>query len=99
MSGTLNSLGQRVLVALGDGAEADAYRVVRELEDEASAALAGGELAAIVSARGRIARLRRAVTAVAADWSGVERMLVLDRALGSAVTGLQLALRRELRVA
>jgi hypothetical protein len=68
------------------------------LEDEANAALAACELAAIVSIRGRMSRLRRAAAAADPQWEGLQRMFVLDRALGSAVTGLQLAQRRELPV-
>jgi hypothetical protein len=68
---------------------------LRALEDKANAALAAGEPTEIVSIRGRMARLRRAAEATDPQWDGVKRMLLLDRALVSAVTGIQLALRRE----
>jgi hypothetical protein len=96
MAETITSLRRSLLGALADGRGDEAARVLGALEDEANAALAAGELAAIVSARGRLSRLRRAAATVEPDWEGVQRMLVLDRALGSAATGLQLVLRREL---
>jgi hypothetical protein len=92
------SLRHSLVDALADGRSDDATRVLGALEDEANAALAAGELAAIVSIRGRMSRLRRAAVGADPQWEGVQRMLVLDRALGSAVTGLQLAFRRELPV-
>jgi hypothetical protein len=98
MAETLTSLRRSLVDALADGRSDDAAQVLGALEDEVNAALASGELAAIVSIRGRMSRLRRAAAAADPQWDGVQRMLVLDRALGSAVTGLQLALRRELPV-
>lgn len=92
----LTSLRRPLVDALTDGRGDDAAQVLVTLEDEANAALATGELAAIVSARGQLSRLRRAAATVDPQWGGVQQMLVLDRALGSAVTGMQLALRREL---
>jgi hypothetical protein len=98
MAGTMTSLRRSLVDALADGRSDDAAQVLGALEDEVNAALAGGELAAIASIRGRMSRLRRAAATADPHWEGVRRMLVLDRALGSAVTGLQLALRRELPV-
>jgi predicted Rossmann fold nucleotide-binding protein DprA/Smf involved in DNA uptake len=98
MTETLSSLRRSLTDALTDGRSDDAAQMLGDLEDEANAALAAGELAAIVSIRGRMSRLRRAAATVDAQWDGVQRMLVLDRALGSALTGMQLALRRELPV-
>lgn len=92
------SLRRSLVEALGDGRNDDAVQVLGVLEEEANAALATGELAAIVAIRGRMSRLRRAAAATDPAWEGLGRMKVLDRALGSAVTGLQLALRRELPV-
>ena len=96
MTETLTRPRRALLDALAAERTDDAAQLLGALEDEANAALASGELAAIVSIRGRMSRLRRAAAAVDPHWEGVQRMLVLDRALGSAVTGLQLALRREL---
>lgn len=98
MAETPRSLRHSLMEALGDGRSDDAARVLGVLEDEANAALAAGELKVIASVRGRLSRLRRAAVDAHPDWEGVQRMLVLDRALGSAITGLQLALRRELPV-
>lgn len=94
----MTSLRRSLVEALGDGRGEEASKILQSLEDEANAALAGGDLAPIISIRGRMSRLRRAAAAADPEWAGFERMLVLDRALGSAVTGLQLALRRELPV-
>ena len=94
----LKSLRRPLVDALTDGRGDDAAQVLVTLEDEANAALAAGELAAIVSARGQLSRLRRVAATADPQWEGVQRMLVLDRALGSAVTGMQLALCRELPV-
>jgi hypothetical protein len=94
----MTSLRRSLVDALADGRSDDAAQVLGALEDEANAALAAGELATIASIRGRTSRLRRATAAADPHWEGVQRMLVLDRALGSAVAGVQLALRRELPV-
>lgn len=98
MAKTLITLRRSLTQALTEGRSDDAMQVLRALEDEANQALAAGELAGIVSIRGRMSRLRRVAAAADPQWEGLQRMLVLDRALGSAVTGLQLALRRELPV-
>jgi hypothetical protein len=98
MSGMLKSLRRPLVDALADGRDDDAAQVLVALEDEANAALAKGELAAVVSARGQLSRLRRAAATADPEWDGIQRMLVLDRVLGSTVTGMQLALRRELPV-
>ncbi len=98
MTDTLGSLRRSLTEALAEGRGDAAAQILGAVEDEANAALAAGELAAIVSIRGRMSRLRRAAATTDPQWDGVQRMLVLDRALGSAVTGLQLALRRELPV-
>jgi hypothetical protein len=98
MAETFTSLRRSLVDALADGRSDDATQVLGALEERANAALEAGEPAAIVSIRGRMSRLRRAAAAADPKWEGVQRMLVLDRALGSAVTGLQLVLRRELPV-
>jgi len=98
MAELLKSLRRPLVDALTNGRGNDAAQVLAMLEDEANAALAAGELAAIVSARGQLSRLRRAAVTADPHWKGAQHMLVLDRALGSAVTGMQLALRRELSV-
>ncbi len=94
----LRSLRRPLIDALEEERDDDATQVLAKLEDQANAALATGELAAIVSARGQLSRLRRAAVTADPQWQGVQRMLLLDRALGSAITGMQLALRRELPV-
>lgn len=86
---------QTLVEALSDGRCAEADGVLDQLEDEANDALAAGQLDQLVSLRGRTSRLRRAAAAIDAEWQGVGRMQTLDRALDSAITGLQLALRRE----
>lgn len=96
MTEVLTSLRHSLIEALTDGRSDDAAEMLSLLEDEANAALAAGELPRIVSIRGRISRLRRAAMTADSRWEGIQRMLVLDRALGSAVTGMQLALRREM---
>lgn len=92
----MSSLRLSLVDALTGGRVGDATQILGALEDEATAALATGELAAITSIRGRLLRLRRAAAAVDSHWEGVQRMLALDRVLGSAITVLQLAMRREL---
>src|SRR5919204_4154478 len=84
----MTSLRRSLVDALADGRSDDAAQVLGALEDEANAALAAGELAIIASIRGRTSRLRRATAAADPHWEGVQRMLVLDRALGSAVAGV-----------
>jgi predicted Rossmann fold nucleotide-binding protein DprA/Smf involved in DNA uptake len=98
MPDMLKSFRRSLVDALTDGRRDDAAQVLATLEDESNAALAAGELASIVSARGQLSRLRRAAATADPQWEGVQQMRVLDRALGSAVTGMQLALRRELPV-
>ena len=93
--GSLTSLRRTLIEALEASRYADADRLLGGLEDEANGALADGRLEGIVSIRGRMSRLRRAAVATDPEWSGISRMQALDRALGSAITGLQLALRRE----
>jgi hypothetical protein len=95
---TLTSVRRTLIEALSARRYRDADRLLSALEDEANAALAEGELERIVSTRGRMSRLRRVAAGADPDWPGVQRMLTLDRALGSAVTGLQLALRRGQRL-
>src|SRR5919197_4248536 len=85
----MTSLRRSLVDALADGRSDDAAQVLGALEDEANAALAAGELATIASTRGRTSRRRRATAAADPHWEGVQRMLVLDRALGSAVAGVQ----------
>jgi hypothetical protein len=95
MGATRTSLRTTLTEALSAHRYEDAAVVLEALEAEANQALAGGEIEALVSIRGRMSRLRRAAAAEDANWPGLDRMCAVDRTLGAAVTGLQLALRRE----
>lgn len=76
----------------------DAADLVAALEGEAAVAIADGDLATVVSVRGRLSRLRRSVEATDPQWDGLQRISMIDDALGAAVTGLQVARRRALPV-
>lgn len=64
------------------------------LEDEAAAALAAGDLGALVSVRGKLSRAHRA----AGDPQQELKLVELDRALGTAITAQHVKLRRSLPV-
>lgn len=80
---------------LGESRRAAAEEVLAAVEGAADRALSSGDVSQLVAVRGQLARLRRAAAAADPEWDGALRMLTYDRMLGSAVTGLQLALRRE----
>ncbi|MTD47432.1 hypothetical protein GKE82_25535 [Conexibacter sp. W3-3-2] len=65
------------------------------VEEAVSVALSSGDVSHLVSVRGQTSRLRRAASAAAPEWDGLAQMVTYDRLLAAAITGLQLALRRE----
>lgn len=94
MDQSIVTLKAALLAALADGELERSAQLLNTVEDAVTSALSSGDVARLVSARGQTSRLRRAASAVAPQWDGLAQLVSYDRLLASAITGLQLALRR-----